>query len=288
MSATVKTNRSKSTSKRIRKKVTDLVNIETSRKYHLEHLEVNMKSSPFSKRIASVTFSILLFTSFLFVGCGTSEEDNSQPLIETITDKTLNVDDELAVEVTIVDADVENSHIIRAFSDDSSVATISVRSTTLTIKGMAAGTATITISATDDSGQANAAAEPVTFEITINPPSNDLTGAWVIAAIDFQSIVIDNQIMELPLWVAIALYPIDNWTFTFNDDGTCEADWFQESERDAIQSGLWGTYSLSGSNYTITFEDSNDKWVDTGTWNRKGNTLTLNSDDGTSIVFNKE
>ena len=56
--------------------------------------------------------------------------------------------------------------------------------------------------------------------------------------------------------------------------------------------GSWilvGTYSLSGSNYTLElkesvgFFDSDDP--DTGTWVRDGGTLTLHSDDGSIIIF---
>ena len=64
---------------------------------------------------------------------------------------------------------------------------------------------------------------------------------------------------------------------------------------------MTGTYSLSGSNYTLTptrvegtgiFKDEvvpvGPTDEDTGTWTRKGNTLTLNSDNGTTIVFKKK
>ena len=68
---------------------------------------------------------------------------------------------------------------------------------------------------------------------------------------------------------------------------------------------LMGAYSLSGSNYTITVNDvtviaegdvgfleeaetdfeSGD--IETGTWSRKGDTLTLTSDDGHVLGFKK-
>ena len=64
---------------------------------------------------------------------------------------------------------------------------------------------------------------------------------------------------------------------------------------------MTGTYTLSGSNYTLTPIEVEGTGIfkedvepigatdeDTGTWSRKGNTLTLNSDDGTGIFFNKE
>ena len=59
-----------------------------------------------------------------------------------------------------------------------------------------------------------------------------------------------------------------------------------------VSNKITGTYSLSASNYTLTmkgtlFLDEVDE-VDTGTWSRKGSTLTLNSDDGETIVFKKK
>jgi hypothetical protein len=105
--------------------------LESRRK---NHLEVEMKSNPLLVQIFGVTLSTLLFTSFFFVGCGAVEEDNNQPSIETITDKTLNVGDETKVEVTITDADVDDMHIISASSDDATIATVSVRDVTLTYR----------------------------------------------------------------------------------------------------------------------------------------------------------
>ena len=51
-----------------------------------------------------------------------------------------------------------------------------------------------------------------------------------------------------------------------------------------------GTYSLSGSNYTLTLEEISIASLkeSTGTWSREGNTLTLNSDNGGSIAFKKK
>ena len=129
-----------------------------------------MRFNPLLRQVFSTTLSILLFTSLFFVGCGASEEDNSQPSIGTISNKTLNVGDETRLEVIITDADVDDTHIIRASSSDTTVATVSVRDTTLTITGVEVGNADITVSATDDSGQNNAAAIPLTFGVTVNEP----------------------------------------------------------------------------------------------------------------------
>ena len=78
-------------------------------------------------------------------------------------------------------------------------------------------------------------------------------------------------------------------------------------DREMASFELMGTYSLSGSNYTITVNDvtviaegdvdfleeadaetdfeSGD--IETGTWSRKGDTLTLTSDDGHVVGFKK-
>ena len=129
-----------------------------------------MKSNPLLIQILGVALSILLFTSLCFLGCGAAEDDNSQPSIETVTDQTLNVGDETKVKVTITDTDVDDTHTISASSDDTTVATVSVSDATLTIKAVAVGTATITVFATDNTEQDNAAAVPVTFEVTVNEP----------------------------------------------------------------------------------------------------------------------
>lgn len=127
-----------------------------------------MKSKSLLMQIFDETLLTLLSASLFFVGCGDSEDDNTQPLIETITDKTLSVGDKTTVEVTITDADVDDMHVISASSDDTTVFTVSVRDATLTITGLAAGTATITVSAADDSGQGNAEAIPVSFRVTVD------------------------------------------------------------------------------------------------------------------------
>ena len=107
---------------------------------------------------------------------GASEDDNNQPTIESISDKTLNLDDKKTVDVNITDADVDDTHIISAFTDNKTVATVSVDEAAITITGRAVGIATITVTATDDSGQDNAAATPVTFKATVNeqPPSTQI------------------------------------------------------------------------------------------------------------------
>ncbi len=125
-------------------------------------------------RTIIVLLSILL-ASFFLIGCSEMEDDteaelvvNSQPSIGAIPGQTVDVGGTVEVKATITDADVGDTHTVKASSDNTDIATVSVSGTTLTILGVAGGTATLTISATDDSGQDNAAATEVKFEVTVN------------------------------------------------------------------------------------------------------------------------
>ena len=101
-------------------------------------------------------------------GCGADEDDNTQPALEAIADRTIDVGDETRVDINITDADFDDTHTVRASSDDTAIATVSLTDTTLTVKGIADGMATITINVTDDSGQENAAATPIVFQVTVD------------------------------------------------------------------------------------------------------------------------
>ncbi len=115
-----------------------------------------------------------LVTSLVLAGCGASEDDNNQPTIEPISDKTLNQGDKKTVDVNITDADVDDTHIISAFTDNTTVAAVSVDEASITITGKAVGIATLTVFVSDDSGQDNAAATPVTFKATVNEPGQSV------------------------------------------------------------------------------------------------------------------
>ncbi len=121
------------------------------------------------KGAISILRVAMLVASLVFMSCG-AFDDNSQPSIESITDKTLNAGDDRSVNVYVTDADADDTHTIRAFSDDTSVATVSVDEDSLTITGHAAGMTTIEVTATDNSGQDNDTSIPVTFQVTVNAP----------------------------------------------------------------------------------------------------------------------
>ncbi len=122
-------------------------------------------------------FTITMMVKSLFIlSCGEGElDENTQPTIKPIADITFNIGDEKTVRISITDADVDDTHTIRASSDNTNIATVLIDETSLTITGKAAGTANITISATDDSLQDNAKANPVEFKVTVNKPPSDET-----------------------------------------------------------------------------------------------------------------
>ncbi len=86
--------------------------------------------------------------------------------------------------------------------------------------------------------------------------------------------------------------------WTFNDDGTMEAKQAIKVEEREESFEIFGTYAVSGSDYTLTitatvatnflgsFSSSVEEEI-TGTWSSKGNTLTLSSDAGTITVLQR-
>ena len=125
--------------------------------------------------------------------------------------------------------------------------------------------------------------------------NNEWIGTWSLEIFDGQSLekVLEQELAPEGVTISIV---INNWTF--NNDGTLEAEigfrlGNQESDSAiALTSSIktMGTYSLSGSNYTLTLAEIPIASLkeSTGTWLREGNTLTLNSDSGNSIAFNKK
>ena len=143
---------------------------------------------------------------------------------------------------------------------------------------------------------------------------NEWVGTWELVSVDgetFEEAIADEEGEELGIE-----FSIDPNSWTFNDDGTMEVEFGVEFEVDeeglafSLQGAvkMIGTYSLSGDSYTMKitevvevtglFEDfeeeelspidSTDDDADTGTWHREGDTLTLNSDDGSIVVFKKK
>ena len=115
----------------------------------------------------------VLTAAALVVGCGGGGGDiNFQPLVGAIGDQTLAVGETLSVQASVSDGNPQDSHRFTASSSDAGVASVTVNGTVLTLNGMAPGTATITVTARDNSGEANAESLPVRFNVTV-------AGGWV-------------------------------------------------------------------------------------------------------------
>ena len=137
---------------------------------------------------------------------------------------------------------------------------------------------------------------------------NEWVGTWAIESIDGESLeqgfAEDEEFGDADIDFSITA---NEWTF--NNDGTMEVEFgmkFALEEQGLAFSGegsmkITGTYSLSSDSYTLTptnvegtglfegdVEPVGPTDEDTGTWSRSGNTLTLNSDDGSTIVFKKK
>ena len=120
-------------------------------------------------------------------------------------------------------------------------------------------------------------------------------GTWSLETFDSQTL---DQVLKQELATEGVTISIVTNNWTFNDDGTLEAEISFKLGNQGGDSGIaitssnktTGTYSLSGSNYTLTLEEIPIASLrdSAGTWSREGNTLTLNSDDGNTIGFKKK
>ena len=133
---------------------------------------------------------------------------------------------------------------------------------------------------------------------------NAWVGTWAIETIDGKSVEqVYGEVLTVP--VSIVTY---NWTF--NSDGTVEAEFTFEIDGLETSKVIMGTYSLTGSDFTLsliaavkvevpegTIDGLEETYEDIGTWSRKGNTLTINSkgsllaissNDDFTIVFRKK
>ncbi len=132
-----------------------------------------IKKNKFSVINFLILLTIVLGGSFVFIGCG----ENDQPFIETIDNQTIAIDARKTLEIYIEDSDKKDMHTVSAFSEDSNIATVSVSrrsvnpegTVDLFIEGVAEGSAFITVSATDSSGQDNATFDQV-FVVTVVEP----------------------------------------------------------------------------------------------------------------------
>ena len=131
---------------------------------------------------------------------------------------------------------------------------------------------------------------------------NEWVGTWAMETVDGESF--EQAFYEVRGNVKILT---NKWRF--DSDGTMEVEIAMkfETKEDGLEiSGegsmkMTGVYSLSGVYYTLIpivlegtgiFEEDAGSvaptHMDTGTWFRSGKTLTLISDDGSTIVFKKK
>ncbi len=124
---------------------------------------------------------------------------------------------------------------------------------------------------------------------------NEWVGAWNFKSVgDVDFVSGRESAAELGISVKYLL--------TFNSDGTWQSEVTAEIGGAPLTHRATGTYSLSGANYTMsgTADIFSVAWAkneisfeevgpleDSGTWVRKGGTLTLTNDDGTVIVLKK-
>ena len=97
----------------------------------------------------------------------TVEKSNARPSVAGIADQSIDAGESVDIEISVTDDDDGDTHTIMATASDDGVVEISLADAVLTVKGLAAGTATVTVTARDDSGSDSAESEPVTFEVTV-------------------------------------------------------------------------------------------------------------------------
>ena len=115
---------------------------------------------------------------------------------------------------------------------------------------------------------------------------NEWVGTWALETVDGQSWV--QFLVEDGVSISIIT---NDWRFY--NDGTLEADVVFELEPKedkiiTIQNKARGTYTLTDSIYELKFEGTDFFKDSTGTWSSTWSALTLNSNDGTTIVFGKK
>ncbi len=105
-------------------------------------------------------------------GGGSGSDNNLQPVVGAIGDQTVAVGETLSIQASVSDGNPGDDHRFTANSSDAEVASVTVSGATLTVNGIAPGTTTVTVTARDSSGEANAESLPVRFTVTV-------TGGWV-------------------------------------------------------------------------------------------------------------
>ena len=101
---------------------------------------------------------------------------NSRPVLGAISDLTVSRGSTGTRTASVTDGDTGDTHTVSASSSNEGVATVSVSGKTLTVRGVSRGTATITVTATDNSGESNDTSAAVEFDVTV-PNSRPVVGS---------------------------------------------------------------------------------------------------------------
>ena len=99
---------------------------------------------------------------------------NSRPTLNAIGEQTVEVGAARHIDLVVSDRDSDDVHTLHATVGDSCVATVAVRDATVVVTGLLAGTADVTVTA--DDGEATS--DPVTFTVTVEPPT---VPAWALS-----------------------------------------------------------------------------------------------------------
>lgn len=136
-------------------------------------------------------FLFLSFATLGVAGCGggSSTEPspppapvNAKPTVQTIADQSLTIGDSVELTVSVTDTDANDTHTL-SVSVSNEAATVAVNGMVLTISGIDSGVATVTVTATDNSGRDNDTSSPATFDITVASESG-----WVRSVFEEASV----------------------------------------------------------------------------------------------------
>lgn len=112
---------------------------------------------------------------------------NAKPTVQAVADQALTIGDSVDLTVSVNDADAADTHTLSATVSNEAAATVSVDGMTLTITANDSGVATVTVTATDDSGRNNASSDPATFDVIVASESGWVRGVFEEASMSRHS-----------------------------------------------------------------------------------------------------
>ena len=108
---------------------------------------------------------------------------NGKPTVQAIADQALTIGDSVEVTVSVTDTDANDTHTLSASVSNEAAATVAVDGMVLTIDAIDSGVATVTVTATDNSGRDNDTSDPATFDITVASASGWVRGVFEEASV---------------------------------------------------------------------------------------------------------